>query len=93
VVEQRHRAGSGQKPDDLHDDRRGCLGGALVVAALQRVLNLQPELGAEPVQPDGFLFAGSDRREALDERGDVGVPVGFPGVGVGVAERQRRARP
>jgi hypothetical protein len=46
-VQQRHRSGGGQGPHHRHDHRGQGLGGPLLVAALQHVLDLQTQLRAE----------------------------------------------
>ena len=59
-VQQRHRAGGGQGPHHRHDHRGEGLGGPLVVAALQHVLDLQTQLRAQQVQPDDLLRGDRD---------------------------------
>ncbi len=92
-VQQRHRVRRGQQFDQRHDHRRCRLRAGLVAAALQRVPDLQTQLPAEPAQPDDLVLGGRDLVEPADEGLHVGLPVGSPGVGVAVAERQRRLRP
>ncbi|WP_236056889.1 hypothetical protein [Mycobacterium sp. SM1] len=66
---------------------RGELALPFVVTALQHVLHLQLQLRIQPIEPDHLAGQRPGRREAVGELVDVGSPVDFPGVGVGLAKR------
>ena len=87
VVEQRAHLGGDQQPHHPADDGRGDLAAALVVAALQRVLHLQPQRRRQRPQTDGLVGGQASRDEPVGELSRVRAAVAAPGVGVSMAER------
>ena len=87
AVQQRRRAAGGQEPHDVHHHERRRLAAPLIMAALQRVLYFQSQLGGQRAEAD-LLMPGNRaaRGPVRREPGRGRLPVPRPRAPVGNAQ-------